>query len=443
MREKLRACIGNHKLSFPDMFTTLKRIEAMLNSRPLLKARSVHEEEPFVLTPSHFTIGKNITALPTISFPTPIANKREAYRARETIESQFWSYFYKKHINEIKNRTKWYQAERGFKVGDLCLLKDDNAPPLEWRKGLVIKTFPGVDNVVRVVAVRTAFGTFTRPTNKLNLIPGGCDSEDSEEAQEPPLMAPPNSPEPTEGMESMIKQQLPPQLPTIDENEVAELQETDSPLQDESVTTTGNPPDWNHMMDEDETVDPAQATAAPEPPPVSPLAAPKRAGRPRKAVPPAAPKAARTVPAAARRSRRLAAQVPLFLAMLFLLFHAVCGQNRVGAEIGGGLMVYEVETVLLDKGTFHVDLITGRTARADSLSINVQLTKLMKFCSQLKDTGTSCAASRYEIKQKALQAISKLADITNEDLSDRLETVRTIDVSDEESGFKRSKREIA
>lgn len=186
VREKLRACIGNHKLTFPDMFTTLKRIEAMLNSRPLLKARSVHEEEPFVLTPSHFTIGKNITALPTISFPTPIANKREAYRARETIESQFWSYFYKKHLNEIKNRTKWYQAERGFKVGDLCLLKDDNAPPLEWRKGFVIKTFPGVDNLVRVVAARTAYGTFTRPTNKLTLIPGGCDSEDSEEAPEPP-----------------------------------------------------------------------------------------------------------------------------------------------------------------------------------------------------------------------------------------------------------------
>lgn len=410
VQEKLRACIGTHKLTFPDMFST------MLNSRPLLKARYIHEEEPFVLTPGHFTTGKNITALPTVSFLTPIVSKREAYLARETIESQFWSYFYKNYINELKNRTKWYLPQRGFQAGDLCILKDDNAPPLEWRKGLVIKVFPGVDNIVRVVVVRTAYGTFTRPTNKLVLIPGGCESDDNEEDLEHQIAAPPNTPEPVEEAEAMMNGQSTP-LPTIDEEEKMDLPLSDpleqDPLQDGKVSTTS---DWNHMMYEEETAEPVQPAAAPGTPP--------------------------TAPTGPRRSRRIAARVPLFLAMLFLILHAVYGQVRVSSELGGGLMVYEVETVLLDRGTFHVDLYTGRKHRNDASSTIQQLFKLMSFCRQLKDTGTSCAASRYEIKQKALQAIGMMADITNEDLTDKLETVNNIDFPKNEPGFVRRKREL-
>lgn len=53
----------------------------------------------------------------------------------------------------------------------MVVIKDDNTPPNSWRLGRVTNTFPGRDNLVRIVELKTEKGTITRPVTKIVVIP--------------------------------------------------------------------------------------------------------------------------------------------------------------------------------------------------------------------------------------------------------------------------------
>jgi len=54
----------------------------------------------------------------------------------------------------------------------MVTIRDNLAPPLEWRLGRVLEVLPGKDGVVRVARVLTSRGVVTRPVVKLVLLPG-------------------------------------------------------------------------------------------------------------------------------------------------------------------------------------------------------------------------------------------------------------------------------
>lgn len=64
-------------------------------------------------------------------------------------------------------RQKWHSGDKPLKKGDIVLILDSNIERNQWRKGVVIRTYPGSDGQVRVVDVRTSFGILSRPTRKL------------------------------------------------------------------------------------------------------------------------------------------------------------------------------------------------------------------------------------------------------------------------------------
>lgn len=43
----------------------------------------------------------------------------------------------------------------------VVLIIDDNLPPLQWKLVVIIDTFPGLDGLLRVVAVKTGLNYFT------------------------------------------------------------------------------------------------------------------------------------------------------------------------------------------------------------------------------------------------------------------------------------------
>lgn len=53
----------------------------------------------------------------------------------------------------------------------IVLVIEDNLPPLTWKYGKVVKTYPGEDSLVRVVDVKTVSGTFKRSISKLAPLP--------------------------------------------------------------------------------------------------------------------------------------------------------------------------------------------------------------------------------------------------------------------------------
>jgi hypothetical protein len=56
-------------------------------------------------------------------------------------------------------------------IGDLVLLKEDNLPPLVWKKAVISELHAGRDGLTRVVTLRTAKGTFRWPVAKICLLP--------------------------------------------------------------------------------------------------------------------------------------------------------------------------------------------------------------------------------------------------------------------------------
>ncbi|CAH1378405.1 unnamed protein product, partial [Tenebrio molitor] len=52
-------------------------------------------------------------------------------------------------------------------LGTLVLIKEDNAPPLQWPMGRIMELHPGADGLVRVVTVKTMRGVLKRPLTKI------------------------------------------------------------------------------------------------------------------------------------------------------------------------------------------------------------------------------------------------------------------------------------
>ncbi|KAH8391716.1 hypothetical protein KR009_008110, partial [Drosophila setifemur] len=48
------------------------------------------------------------------------------------------------------------------------LIHEDNAPPLQWLSGVVVREIPGEDGKVPVAEVRTKNGIFKRAINRLD-----------------------------------------------------------------------------------------------------------------------------------------------------------------------------------------------------------------------------------------------------------------------------------
>ncbi|XP_043862615.1 uncharacterized protein LOC122756587 [Drosophila santomea] len=103
------------------------------------------------LTPGHFLIGGPLlsTAEPEI--------KGEA----------------KSIINRWQHLKAQHQqfSARNLQADDMVVVKEDNLPPNEWRLGRIVSAFPGADDRIRVVEIRTSRGTIKRPVHKVILLP--------------------------------------------------------------------------------------------------------------------------------------------------------------------------------------------------------------------------------------------------------------------------------
>ena len=83
----------------------------------------------------------------------------------------FWSRWSEEYLRTLQQRPKWRTKQTRIKVGDLCLLRNEQYPPCKWPLARVIKVYPGSDGMVRVVDIKTATSSYTRPISKISLLP--------------------------------------------------------------------------------------------------------------------------------------------------------------------------------------------------------------------------------------------------------------------------------
>ncbi|KAJ8971060.1 hypothetical protein NQ317_002752 [Molorchus minor] len=83
------------------------------------------------------------------------------------IQQHFWDRWSKDYLAENSVGTSGQKEKNNIQIDDLVLLKDNNIPPLCWKLGRISAMFPGSDNKVRVVNVKTQSGELQRAISKL------------------------------------------------------------------------------------------------------------------------------------------------------------------------------------------------------------------------------------------------------------------------------------
>ena len=116
-----RKVVGEARLTYKELTTTLAQVEACLNSRPLMP---LHEPSDAleVLTPGHYLIGKPLTALPdSQDSDRPITLLRR-WELRQKLTSHFWKIWSEEYLTPINRLSKWQNPTKDLEISDIVRL---------------------------------------------------------------------------------------------------------------------------------------------------------------------------------------------------------------------------------------------------------------------------------------------------------------------------------
>jgi len=170
MKYHLRRVVGESVLTIEDYNTISAKIEAILNSRPLIPLSS-DPMDLTALTPGHFLIGAPLTAVPEDNLSSIPINRLKRWQQLQSFTQCIWKRWSLDYLHTLQERGKWSRNTQNLKIGDLVIIQDLLTPPLCWPLARIVSTHPGHDNVVRVVTLQTKNGTLTRPAVKVFPLP--------------------------------------------------------------------------------------------------------------------------------------------------------------------------------------------------------------------------------------------------------------------------------
>ncbi|XP_015115550.1 uncharacterized protein LOC107040119 [Diachasma alloeum] len=164
----LSRTIRDTTLTFEELSTLLTQIEAVLNSRPL-QALSEEPDDVLCLTPGHFLIGEAPIALPEPSLDHLNVGRLSRWQLIQQRLQYFWMQWSTGYLLQLQTIFKWHHPSNDIRIGSMVLLSDERFPPAKWPLARVTALHPGKDGLSRVVTIRTAMTTLTRPISKLAL----------------------------------------------------------------------------------------------------------------------------------------------------------------------------------------------------------------------------------------------------------------------------------
>nr|CAI5833874.1 unnamed protein product [Callosobruchus analis] len=171
VKHHFKRVIGTQHLTFEEISTVLTQIESILNSRPLCPLTE-DPEDAAALTPAHFLIGRQLTALPELDVSQVAVNRLNTWQQLQAMTQHYWKRWSKEYLAELQTRTKWKRdGGRLLEIGSLVLLKEENTPTLDWRLGRVVRLFPGQDGIVRVCEIKVRGTIVKRAINRLCILP--------------------------------------------------------------------------------------------------------------------------------------------------------------------------------------------------------------------------------------------------------------------------------
>ena len=151
----LRKVLGDSLLTYVELLTIVKEIEAQVNDRPLVQA----SEDSFeVITPSMLCLGRRITPWPDYLAETELKQEssvRLRWETRKGLVEKFRELWLTQYLPQLQTRQKWHTKEPNLKMGDLVLIETEKKKKFQWPVARVAQILYGDDGLVRTVFVRT------------------------------------------------------------------------------------------------------------------------------------------------------------------------------------------------------------------------------------------------------------------------------------------------
>jgi hypothetical protein len=120
----IKRVVGETVLTYDELYTLLTRIEACLNSRPLV-SMSNDPDDLTANTPRHFFIGEALTAPLEPDLTELKINRLSRHQLLERLRHHFWKRWRTEYLSYLQSRTKWalfyFLPRRHF---PLCLSKN-------------------------------------------------------------------------------------------------------------------------------------------------------------------------------------------------------------------------------------------------------------------------------------------------------------------------------
>ena len=141
--------IGRAQLTHELLVTLMAEVTGIVNSRPIATVPS-DIDKPQPLTPAMLLTMKTCPLAPTPGhFVRQDLYARSWWRKAQYLADQFWVRWRKEYLQNLQNRTMWEKRERNLAVGDIVLVKEDNAHQNDWLLGKIIEVTPSSDGKVR------------------------------------------------------------------------------------------------------------------------------------------------------------------------------------------------------------------------------------------------------------------------------------------------------
>ena len=162
--------ITRERLFTEDALTTfLCEVESIVNQRPLTpNSDSIDDFE--AVTPYHFLLGSQSFNPSPGDFNDSQINLRTKWKAVQAATNMFWRRWTKEYLPTLVSRKKWTSKSRNLQVGDLVMLSVDHTPRSHWPLGRIVELYPGKDDIVRSVKVKTPYSEFMRPSRQVYLL---------------------------------------------------------------------------------------------------------------------------------------------------------------------------------------------------------------------------------------------------------------------------------
>lgn len=175
-KEALRKTLGRSFLTWEELDTTLCRIEAAINARPLT-ALNDDPNDLRPLSPNDFLLQRPTSAetgyqndhLSSISS----SDLRSMRNHRKQVLQHLWKRWKVEYLKELRLPSRPGGQSRGPREHDLVLIEDNpRSSRVMWRTGIIEELHPGRDGRVRAATVRTTDGVLVRPIQRLHLLEG-------------------------------------------------------------------------------------------------------------------------------------------------------------------------------------------------------------------------------------------------------------------------------